>query len=287
MRRLAVFFVLVFAVTWMSWAAWARLSGPWRWVPFYLGVFAPALVALLVTWTESGGSGVRALVRPLVRWDVGARWYVFALGFMALVKLIAASMVRLTTGAWPAFGSTPVIVLFAGAVFSTVVGGQAGEELGWRGYALPRLANRVGSPLAAIVVGVVWATWHLPLFYLPGADLMGQSFPVFVLLVTAISLAFTWLYVNTAGSLLLTMLFHAAVNNTTAIVPSAELVQGDPMSVGASRMGWWTLVVLGAAGIGFLAALRRRGSYDSTINDPTISDSTIRDSAIRDSAMRD
>jgi hypothetical protein len=91
MRRLAVFFVLVFAVTWVAWLAWARLIGPWRWAVFSVGVFAPALVALLMTWLDSGDSGVGALLQPLVRWDVGARWYVFALGFMAAIKLIAAS----------------------------------------------------------------------------------------------------------------------------------------------------------------------------------------------------
>ena len=262
MRRLAVFFVLVFAATWVCWAAWARLLGPWRWAVFYVGVFAPALVALLMTGLDAGGAGVRALLRPLVRWDVGTRWYIFALGFMAAVKLIAASMVRLTTGTWPAFGSTPFIVLLAGAVFSTAVGGQVGEELGWRGYALPRLADRLGPRLAAVVIGAIWATWHLPLFYLPGGDLAGQSFPVFVLLVIAISIAITWVYVNTGGSLLLTMLFHAAVNNTTAIVPSASTAPGGPMSMSTSRMGWWTLVVLGTAGVGFLIALPARRSCD-------------------------
>jgi len=258
LRRLAVFFVVVFALTWTAWAVWARLSGPSRWPVFYAGVFAPALVALLLTWIDSGAPGVRALVTPLVRWDVGARWYVFALGCMAAVKLIAAVMYRLTAGGWPARGTTPVIVLFAAAIFSTLVGGQAGEELGWRGYALPVLAERAGFRLAAVVIGVVWATWHLPLFYLAGGDLAGQSFPVFVLLVTAISVVITWLYVNTGGSLLLTMLFHAAVNNTTAIVPSAGTVPRDPMSVGASPMGWWTLAVLSIAAAIFLVLLPGR-----------------------------
>jgi hypothetical protein len=234
------------------------LIGPWRWPLFYAGVFAPALVAWLLTWMDSGSPGVRALVSPLVRWNVGARWYVFALGFMASVKLIAAVMYRLTTGGWPAFGTTPVAVLFAGAIFSTLVGGQAGEEIGWRGYALPLLAERAGFRVAAVVIGVIWATWHLPLFYLRGGDLAGQSFPVFLLLVTALSAAITWLYVNTGGSLLLTMLFHAAVNNTTAIVPSAAAASAGPMTVSASPMGWWTVVVLGTAGAAFLVAIPGR-----------------------------
>jgi membrane protease YdiL (CAAX protease family) len=73
------------------------------------------------------------------------------------------------------------------------VGGQVGEELGWRGYALPRLARRFGLGGASLVLGVLWAGWHLPLFYMLGGDTVGQSFPLFVCQVTALSVAIAWL----------------------------------------------------------------------------------------------
>lgn len=126
--------------------------------------------------------------------------------------------------------------------FSTPV--QAGEEIGWRGYALPGLAARLGLPAASLVLGVVWACWHLPFFVLAGSDKTGQSFPVYVLGVTALSVAMAWLYWRTHGSLLLTMVLHAAINNTTDLVPAATPGAADPFSFAASPVAWTTVVLL-------------------------------------------
>jgi CAAX protease family protein len=255
MPRLLRFLLLAFGGTWGAWSAWAHMVTALRWPVFYIGVFAPGIVALWLTWQENGQAGVRSLIGRLFQWQTSVRWYVFALGYIAAIKLIAAFIIRLTSGAWPPFAHVPWLLLFAGAVFSTLVGGQVGEELGWRGYLLPRLAEHIGLRAAGLVVGVVWALWHLPLFYFPGADLAGQSFPIFLLLVTALSVAMTWLYSKTGGSLLLMMLFHAAMNNTTGIVPSASVAPGGPMSFGASAMAWWTLALLWVAAIVFLVLL--------------------------------
>src|ERR1700676_2285886 len=108
---------------------------------------------------------------------------------------------------------------------------QAGEEIGWRGYALPRLAARFGLARASLLLGVLWGCWHLPLFFVPGVDNYGQSFPVFVLGTTALSVAIAWLYAHTNGSLLLTMLMHSAVNQTLGIVPSAVANATNPFAL--------------------------------------------------------
>jgi membrane protease YdiL (CAAX protease family) len=120
--------------------------------------------------------------------------------------------------------------VLAAALFSTVIGGQAGEEIGWRGYALPRLAAPFGLARASIMLGMIWACWHLPLFFLPQADTYGQSFPVYLLQVTALSVAIAWLYWRTNGSPLLTMLMHAAINNTKDIVPSLAMTGTNPFN---------------------------------------------------------
>jgi membrane protease YdiL (CAAX protease family) len=135
-------------------------------------------------------------------------------------------------------------------VFSTWV--QAGEELGWRGYALPRLAARLGLGPAGILLGVIWATWHLPLFFILGGDTVGQSFPVYLLQVTALSVAMTWLYWKTDGSLLLVMVMHAAINNTKDIVPSAAPGATHPFALSGSLVAWLTLVLLWIAAAAFL-----------------------------------
>jgi membrane protease YdiL (CAAX protease family) len=255
---LFAYFGIVFTLTWALWFSAAGIKAPvLRGASFYVGVFAPGIVALALTYQKQGAAGVRALLSRLVRWDVGARWYAFALLFMFSVKLLVALILRVSTGAWPVFGSEPIPLLFAAAIGSTLLGGQVGEELGWRGYALPRLAHRFGLAPASLILGAIWAAWHLPLFFILGGDTVGQSFPFYLLQVTTISVAVAWLYTKTNGSLLLTMLLHAAVNNTKDIVPSAVPGASNPWLLHASSVGWLTLAILWACAIGFLFNMRR------------------------------
>jgi len=256
---LLAFFSLTYLVTWVCFFAVAALSGgatarpiaALRGVLLYLGIFAPSIVALGLTARADGRAGAIALLRRILRWEVGARWYVFAVGFIAAVKLSAALLVRLSTGAWPPFGNDPWYLLLVATAFSTPV--QAGEEIGWRGYALPRLADRMGLGAASLVLGVIWASWHLPIFFLfPQADTFGQSFPVYLAQVTAISVIVAWLYARTHGSLLLVMLLHAAVNNTKDIVPSHVAHATNSLAVNASPVGWFTLALLWLAAAYFL-----------------------------------
>ena len=161
---------------------------------------------------------------------------------------------RLMTGSWPRVGDEPWYLIVAAIVISTPV--QAGEEIGWRGYALPRLAVRVGLARASLLLGLIWACWHLPLFFIPGVDNYGQSFPIFVVGVTALSVAIAWLYANTNGSLLLTMLMHSAVNQTVGIVPSAVVNAAEPFALSTSLVAWLTNAVLWIAAGYFLVRMR-------------------------------
>jgi len=212
------FFGLTFALSWALWSlvALVPVGTPLRTALFLPGTFAPAIVAL---WL-----GGRSLLDRIFIWQLQARWYVFAIFYIAAVKLAAAVVLRLATGTWPAIEPGQWFAFVAGMLVSIPF--QAGEEIGWRGFALPRLTERIGLGAAALVLGVIWAAWHLPLFFIAGTDTTGQSFPLFLLSVTAISVALAWLYARTGGSLLLVMLMHAAANNTPHFVPSgASLVQ--------------------------------------------------------------
>jgi membrane protease YdiL (CAAX protease family) len=224
---------------------------------FLVGVFTPGLVALLLTALARGRDGVWALLRRLIDWKVGLRWFVFALAYIAVIKLTVAVLHRAIWGFWPRFGEEPLYLMLAATLASTLSGGQAGEELGWRGYALPRLAERFGLGTAGVLVGVAWALWHLPLFFVPAADTFGQSFPLYLLQVTALSVTLAWLYGNTRGSLLPVMLLHAAVNNTKDIVPSAEIGATDPFALSNSPVAWLTVTLLWAVGAYQFLRLRR------------------------------
>jgi len=231
------FFFLTYALTWTCFITVVMISrGPAPTAPagalvrgflLLLGTFAPALVALGITARTEGRQGVRALLRPIVDWQVGTRWYLFAIGYLPAIKLCVALVHRVMTGSWPRFGTEPWYIIVVAIAISTPV--QAGEEIGWRGYALPRLAGRFGFARASILLGLIWSCWHLPIFFLRGADKYGQSFPVWTLQVVALSVAITWLYAHTNGSLLLTMLMHSAVNQTVALSLRPTRARGIPL----------------------------------------------------------
>jgi membrane protease YdiL (CAAX protease family) len=263
MNALLKFFLLTFAVTWTCFTAAAAISGGTasaapvltglRFSLFLLGAITPSLVALALTARADGREGGGALLRRILHWRVGVRWYVFAVGYMVTIKLAAVLLHRAATGAWPRFGDTSLYLMAAAILVSTWV--QAGEEIGWRGYALPRMAARLGLARASILLGAIWAVWHLPLFFIPGTDTSGQSFPVFLLQVTALSVAMAWLYWKTDGSLLLTMVMHAAVNNTN-IAPSTVPAAVNPLSLSGSLVAWLTTALLWIGAAYFLARMR-------------------------------
>jgi hypothetical protein len=229
----------------VSWVLWGLASlippdTPFRILGFLPGTIAPAFVAWWLTHRTEGPSGTRALVEPAFKWQVPARWYLFALLYLAVIKLVAAIVYRSASGTWPAMVQEPWFAYLAATVVFTPV--QAGEEIGWRGYALPRLTQRFGLGPAAILLGIIWAAWHLPLFFISATDTTGQSFPVYVLSVIAISVAIAWLYART-GSLLLAMLLHAAVNNTPHFVPPAPtgkvFAVNPTLLQGLTLLGLW------------------------------------------------
>ncbi len=255
---LGTFFVLTYAVTWTCFISLATLAVSTRTpvgaLVVLLGVFAPGLVALSLTARAEGGPGVRALLGRILRWRVAAQWYLFAAGYIAAIKLTVALVYRVATGVWPPFGHEPWYLILGAIVVSTPV--QAGEEIGWRGYVLPRLTRRFGLARASILLGVIWAGWHLPQFFIPESDTYGQSFFVFVLQVTALSVAMAWLYAHTNGSLLLVMLMHAAVNNSKEIVPSTVPGATNPLGLNASLVAWLTVTLLWICAAYFLARMR-------------------------------
>jgi uncharacterized protein len=248
MQCLSEFFFITYVVSWIWFVLAAyvlQCAGPQSighggGLLFIPGVIAPALVALGLTARSEGRSGVFALLGGIARWRVGIQWYLFAIGYMAAIKLAAAVLYRVITGTWPVFTELPWYLMALMILISTPV--QAGEEIGWRAFALPRLANRFGLSIASVVLGILWAGWHLPFFFIPGSDNFGQSFWMYLIAVTAISVAMAWLYWRTNRSLLLTMLMHATINNTAGIVTSpATPAVSNLFALSSSLLAWLTI----------------------------------------------
>ena len=265
MGSLGKFFFLTYVLTWacftiVVWMSYrpaptAPTLGLVRGFLLLVGTFAPSLVAVGITAHAEGRPGVSALLRRTVQWQVPMRWYLFAIGYLPAIKLSVALAHRVLTGSWPRFGTESWYIIVAAIAVSTPV--QAGEEIGWRGYALPRLADRYGFGGASILLGLIWSCWHLPIFFLKGADKYGQSFPVWTVQVVALSVAITWLYAQTNGSLLLTMLMHSAVNQTVGIVPSANANPGNPFSLRVSLVMWLTAAFLWMTALYFLGRMSK------------------------------
>jgi membrane protease YdiL (CAAX protease family) len=264
MRSLVKFFLLTYIISWGLFIIAAIISrnsksldsgfSPVGYFIYLIGVFAPALVAVFLSWREKRKAGVRALLSKIFKAPTYLGWYIFAIGYFATIKLFAAVVYRIANGRWPLFGHEAFYIIAAGIIFSTPM--QAGEEIGWRGFALPRMANRFGVAAASLILGIIWAAWHLPFFFMQGVDKFGQSFPVYLLSVVAISVAMAWLYWRTEGSLLLTMLMHSAINNTTDIVPSTVAGAVNPFSMNASPIAWITTALMWLVTFYFLIQMR-------------------------------
>ena len=255
--RLLVFFLLTYAVTWILVSA-PLSDGANRYLPWALrtllsliGIFGPSLVAVGLTIHDEGAGGVRALLRRLIDWRVDGRWYLFALFYMAPIVLLVTLVSRLVSGTWPRSSTTPLVVTAMSIVIQIPI--LASEEIGWRGYALPQLTARFGLQRASLILGPLWAVWHLPLFFVQEASHYSRSVPVYLVEVTAISVAFAWLYTNTRGSLLLATLMHLAIDQTFAAFPApAADPNANPFSFDADPAQWFGLACLCLVAVYFL-----------------------------------
>lgn len=214
---LPLFFTITFVFTWLVLGLAAlsanhliRLTLPST-VLITIATLGPALGAITAVAYTSGRTGVRGLLAQMGRWRVDGRWYLVALIAPALVMVASFLLWRLLGGA--PVSSPPLATWLSVPVLTLVLWIPAlFEEVGWRGLALPRLQARLGWITASLILGIVWAIWHLPIWFIPEAGFATLPFPIFMLFTVALSLLFTWLYNGTGGSVLLTALTHAAIN---------------------------------------------------------------------------
>ena len=265
---LASYFVLAYAWTWAAFAAsaealtamsQARSPGPLI-VLGLLAPFGPALAALAVTAAVSGRTGVRDLLRRVVRGRLPLVATTFLLSWLLVARLCGAAVWSVVTGAWPAMPNLlrvgDVLPRF---VMMILLGGPLGEEPGWRGFALPRLVERHGPVGASLRLGPLWAFWHLPVFFIPGLDQYGQPILLYALMVTAYTFVFTWGHLRSGGSLPLALLHHAAINTTLWLTSMPELAADEWRLLGFSMPGPW-LVACGLAWA-LVGALAWRGAF--------------------------
>jgi uncharacterized protein len=214
-RPLLAFFVLAFAITLAVWVP--RAAGVPTGAVGQLWTWVPAAAALIAAALTGGRAAVGELGLRLVHWRVGWRWYAVVVLGPAVFSLAVAALYALLGGSWadaapPALlGETPLMLVpvFLAVLFLT---DGLGEELAWRGFALPRLLVDHNAFVASLILGVLWAAWHLPLVWTEGARLYQQPLWLLLLDVTAKSVLFTWVFLHTRSSVLLAALLHATTN---------------------------------------------------------------------------
>ena len=216
-RPVPAYFVLAYA---LSWACWVPLALARTWASFPFIVFAvlgngmTSLLGILLTALLSGKTGLAELFGRLGRARAPLIWYAVVLLLIPALRLAAAGLPAL-------LGLATITFAFSGLTVLGGLGAALLEELGWRGFALPRMQARRPAFTASLLLGVLWTSWHLPLTIAMGLPLTAAGLTGFLfslLMLTAWAVLFTWVYNNTNSSLFLMVLLHAVAYITGSTV---------------------------------------------------------------------
>lgn len=254
---LATFLLLAFALTWLVWVPRAAAMQGYLEtdLPIVVGqvwTYGPAFAALLAAVLSGGRGAVRELGARVVRWRVGWQWYCVVIAGPAALSLVITAVYAALGGDWreaaPPAVTEGSLALIALLLLVLAITDGLGEEAGWRGYALPLLLARHSAVSASLFLGVVWALWHLPLFWTVGVPLQGASFLLVVIELPARAILFTWVFQHTNGSALLAVLFHAALNLFSVPRPFSSAGGLTPALIGLGVVWSLTIVLVVLAG---------------------------------------
>jgi membrane protease YdiL (CAAX protease family) len=241
-RDLVAYFLLTFAI---SWAIEVPLALPARgairaivppWL-HYVASFGPLVAVTIVTFATRGRKGIANLLSGLARWRAWPIYWIIAVVAPCAVFALLILATKLTQGAWPdlamlgqpdylpALGILPTLLLW------TLTLG-AGEEVGWRGFARPRLQSSRSAFSASMLLGTFWAAWHLPaLFYRDtNIEMDVLVIPMLLTVAAASSTVYTWMYNGTWGSMLIPAIFHGLLD-FLSVWPSGAIGPGMVMTV--------------------------------------------------------
>ena len=243
---LLVFFILANLLSWTVGIPLAlEAQGKGRAVvPYsmhYLYAFGPALAAIIVTGLVNGLEGIKELFSRVLKWRVNFIWWVVACSPLWLFGLIVIFQ-GLITGKWldlnllGQVNFLPQLNIFAALVLWVLTFGM-GEEIGWRGYALPRLQKNRSAMSATLILAICWAFWHWPMFFyiLDSSILAG-----WLISLAAGTIVFTWLYNSSRGSVLMLILWHGFFDFITA----SKAGEGSAAIILSIIVMIWAVVVI-------------------------------------------
>lgn len=265
-RALVWFFVLAYAISW-AWAIPFALTDQviergQGWPTHYPALLGPAIAAVVVIATTTGVAGLRDLAVRLLRWRVPVRWWLVALSPAGYLALAWAGLWTFGSdlpdvAGFGRFTGTPTWGLLGVFLMITLVG-SLGEEVGWRGYALPQLQRRLTPLAATLILAMLWFSWHIPQFFIiESYREFGPTEYVGMLLgLTCGAVILTWLYNRSGGSLLLVIVWHGVYN----FVGATEAAVDGPLAAIIT-----TLIMVHGIGLVVAELLARHGGRRSIL----------------------
>ena len=273
------FFLLTFFIAWSIWLTVGVLAPGYFILTIIPGAWSPSISAILLAYLSDGKSGIQQLLKGLLKWRVGYRWYLVVFFGIALIAY-AAMGINIVFGGQPGQISLPggaplsawpgvVPLVFFVNIF---LGGPLAEDIGWRGYILPKLRKRMSALNASLLIGVVWVLWHIPFYIIPDGRVAVGDVPLiwFAPLTIAWSVLFAWVYVNTE-SILMPVLFHAAINTTLGTLGILGPPTGNMMPLVLNTLLTWMAV--GVVVVLFGKDLKRNKEAGSSMAQSTFFDS--------------
>jgi membrane protease YdiL (CAAX protease family) len=240
-RKLVLFFLIAYGFTWIFWISEALASrgllGSSVLVDFLISpqnpaAWGPFVSAIVLTFWYQRGRGVLGLLKKGVDYRFAKKWWLPTIllcpliigGALGIAALAGENIPELYWIANPSL----ILVNFFIILFT---GGPLQEEFGWRGYALPRLQNRFNALVSSIIIGFMWGLWHLPYFFI-GTELT-YAYGIIPQIITAIllSILLTWLFNNTGGSILVSLMFHNMFNLSNDMFPALKTQLGSPLFI--------------------------------------------------------
>jgi membrane protease YdiL (CAAX protease family) len=244
------YFVIAYAFSWAIWIPMAlagmRIYQGSAWPSHIPGVFGPLVAAFVMSAVVGGWAAVKDLLSRMARWRVAPRWYLVALSPLLFFAIAAVAMAATGSG-WPDLGelgkftSLPVVAAPVMWLLLLVVGFP--EETGWRGFAVPEMLKTRSFLSTALVIGLLWAIWHIPsLFLIESYRQMGiVMFPTLTIGLVCGSIFLAWLYRASGGSVLMVAMWHGTYNLVSGTAAAHGLVAAV---VTTGVMAWAVLIVV-------------------------------------------
>ena len=232
--------------------------------PFQIlgALVGPTLSAVIVIAVLEGRKGLGAFFKRYIQWRAGIFWWLFVLfGILISLTVVAASILGMSVLTEFIANIGLILPTYLVTLIVGILLGPLWEEPGWRGFALPRLQAQYGPLVGTLILGILWALWHLPGF--PGGWMTG-SIIALILSSIAFSIIMTWVYNNTRGSILLMILLHSSSN--AALSVGARVLPAN-LSGSMNTLvygGWVPVITYSLIAIVVLAITRGRLSYQKT-----------------------